>query len=34
MGHPTNSHIKNLLDEILRKLEELSKQIKEIKKND
>ena len=34
MGHPTNTHIKNLLDEILRKLEELSKQIKEIKKDD
>lgn len=34
MGHPTNTHIKNALDEILEKLKELSKQVEELKKND
>jgi len=31
MGHPTNTHIKNLLDEILERLKELTKQVEELK---
>lgn len=31
MGHPTNTHIKNLLDEILERLKELTKQVEDLK---
>jgi len=31
MGHPTNTHIKSLLDEILERLKELTKQVEELK---
>ena len=33
MGH-TNTHIKNLLDEILERLKELTKQVEELKQDD